>query len=127
MLLGETSGPVNIGKISGVVKKTLGANFDNVWLSKSTLVKQLAKHPELHLTDYEDLSWALRSDRIIRDRQPNRLHIITQMHRDRTRTVKLTIKAARDSDRIFLISVHWLRERSVRRLERIAPDIPLNK
>lgn len=127
MLLGEIDGPVNIGKIGGMVKRTLGANFESVWLGKSTLVKQLAKHPELHLTDYEDLSWALCSDRVIRDRQMNRLHIISHMHRGRTRTVKLTVKSARDSDRIFLISVHWLRERSVKRLERIAPDIPTNK
>ncbi|QBY02080.1 hypothetical protein E2K80_16165 [Rhodophyticola sp. CCM32] len=89
--------------MSSVVRNTLEARSDWVWLSKETLVKQLVKHPEIKLTDYENLEWALATTNIIRDTRPNRLHLIADLHRDKPSSLKLTIKNARNSERLFLI------------------------
>lgn len=75
--------------------------------------------------DYHDMEWALTNQLIARDQQLNRLHIIATVQKDRPRLLKLTVKNTLNSERIFLISAHWLRPRALRKLIQKAPNIAL--
>ncbi|BDW87148.1 hypothetical protein MACH21_33250 [Roseicyclus marinus] len=53
-----------------------------MWLSRETLLKQYARHPDIPLSEYEDLSWAFASDLIYGDKRAGRFHIVTAVTRD---------------------------------------------
>jgi len=121
MLLGEIEGPITVGRLSTAAAIILEAKSSWVWLSKETLVKQLTKHPELSLSDYVDMSWVLQTGEIVKDRQVNRLHFLASTHfHKKPRMHKVTVKVAKNSERAFLISAHWVRPRSAEKLKRLA-------
>lgn len=125
LLLGEIVGPVLIGRVPRRHAARVGARHPHVWLSRETLLKQYARHPDIPLSEYEDLSWAFASDLIYGDKRAGRFHIVTAVTRDPGKPThfKMTLKNVRNSERLFLISAHDLRPASLRKLVQSSKEI----
>ncbi|WP_284260518.1 hypothetical protein [Roseicyclus amphidinii] len=127
LVTGERHEPVIVGRVPKAYAAQVGALHTHVWLSRETLLKQLARHPDIPLATYENLDWVLSSSMIYGDRRAGRFHLVAPVERlgSQPKHFKVTIKNVRNSERLFLLSAHDLRSSSLRKLiaasEKIRP------
>ena len=87
-------------------------------LSFYSLTKQFARHRDFMLSSYEEVEWILENGEVIVDVRENVLHFVGDTRGTCGYRTKVTVKAARSRDAIFLTSAHRLRERDYERLKR---------
>lgn len=86
------------------VMNAIGAKTDVVWLSASTLAKQLSRHPELTIDDYRLLPELAEAAEIVVLDRPN--HAVFARIGDRW--LRAVIKATADGREVYVQSVRYM-------------------
>lgn len=117
---GEVEGPIHVGRIPRNWADRLGVSDRWVKLSYHTLGKQVARHGDIELGYYDDIDWVLEHGEVITDPKPHVLHFVGDTAEVYGYRTKVTVKATRSQNQLYMTSAHKLRDRDYKRYKRKA-------
>jgi hypothetical protein len=104
-------GAAQVATLRPQLVQLLGAKTPRVLISSPTMIKQLAKHPELAREIYQEIDELLRGHEIVLQDGDGRLRI---MGRAAGRAATVVIKRTGDGEEVFVLSFHFLNGKTAR-------------
>ncbi|MDU7523450.1 MAG: phage minor head protein [Roseomonas mucosa] len=114
--LAAPQGNLPLGGLAPDVQAAIGARTDQVLLSRDTVVKQLAHHPDLTVDEYASVASILAHPEMVLQEPAKRRHaslvrVIGAMHH-------VVVKATQDGREVYLVSFFRIRPADLARLLR---------
>ena len=115
-MLARPEGRLTIGRLPPVVQEAIAADAPQVLLSRETMVKQLAHHPDLTVDEYLSIAGILARPELVlqepaKPRHASLVRLVGAMHH-------VVVKATQDGRDVYLVSFYRIRPADLARLLR---------
>jgi hypothetical protein len=115
LMLGSIARPIQLCRIERSLAEAIGATTNSVWLSRSTIEKQLTRHRDMDFPHYRMLPIVLGYGAVVQDR-PRHLTFVYPDDAVFGWAFKATVKTVKLGHELYLVSYHKIEAKKAPRL-----------